>query len=233
MKKSLGRVAGAVLAGALLTLIVSPAALAQEAPVDTVTQAPATTEAPVTSEAPATPTTTTTVPTSTGTVTAEPTKPGEPTDASTNPTKPAPITGTSAPDGLPHEADDYVDDWAYGIDFLDGDDVFGANGALVIACAAGQPANVFSSDIDLKLESFENPYQDESDGRYWIFYVHRHAGESFDKQTITVGWDCGGRHVQKPIPPAGGGASAGSPGSQVKVQPKGGIETGGGATARY
>ena len=39
MKKTLGRLAGAVLAGALLTLTVSPVALAQEAPVTTTTEA--------------------------------------------------------------------------------------------------------------------------------------------------------------------------------------------------
>jgi hypothetical protein len=221
-----------VLASALITLAVSPVAMAQEGPADTTTTTtvPTSEAPPATSEAPSSK-----AEAPTDTDTAAPTKPGEPTKTvtpSTMPTKPAPITGTSAADGLPHEADDYVDDYAYGIDFPE--EVYGADGALVIACAAGQPANVFSSDIDLHVKAFEKgPFQDEGDPRYWDFYVKRHPGASFDKQTITVGWDCGGWHIQKPIPPAGGGATGGAPGSQVKVHPKGGVETGGGATARF
>lgn len=217
LKKTLGRLAGAVLAGALLTLTVSPAALAEEAPsTSTATSAPSSSAAPTTTEAP----TSSSAPTSEQpTTTEQPTSTSAPTGTGT-PTSGKP-TETSAPtetsDPLPH-GDDYIDGVAYAWEFEDG------TGLLAIACAAGEPKDVRSEDFTV----VDGPFQDGADGRYWGFDIKfkegRHPGDG------KASWTCEGKPETKPVAPGGGSATVGG---QVKVTPKnGGVETGGGATAR-
>ncbi|SEP53875.1 hypothetical protein [Amycolatopsis saalfeldensis] len=233
MKKTLGRLAGAVLAGALISLAVTPSAMADDsAPVVTTSEAaPPASDAPVTdtpSSEPSTGQSTSDTPTSagqptdTGTPTGKPTGTGGPT-SSGEPTKP---TSSQPETTTPEEP--YQDDIAYGVD-LDG-----GQGIFVIACAAGEPTGVSSNDFDL----VEGPHQDETDGRYWAWLVKRHDGASFDAGNVTAFWTCGGdKGGEQPVPPAGG-AGAGSAGttgghgdSQVKYAPKGGVETGFGGMA--
>ena len=234
MKKTLGRLAGAVLAGALISLAVTPSALAQDDPSTVVTTseaAPPTSDAPasdVPAPGPSTGQSTSDTPTSsgqpsdTGTPTGKPTGTGEPTSTG-EPTKP---TSSQPETTTPEEP--YEDDIAYGVD-LDG-----GQGIFVIACAAGEPTGVSSRDFDL----VEGPHQDETDGRYWAWLVKRHDGASFDAGNVTALWTCGGgKGSEQPVPPAGG-AGAGSAGttgghgdSQVKYAPKGGVETGFGGMA--
>jgi hypothetical protein len=227
LKKTMGRLAGAVLAGALITLAVSPAALAQETDPTSVVVAPP--ENTTTTE-PSTPTSETTtqpeVPTSTpGTTdTATPpnttTKPGEPTKTS------EPGTPTSTPTETTPEEPPYQDDTAVGFDLPDNE------GLLLISCAAGEPTEVYSPDFDL----VEGPVQSEADGRVWGWLVKRHEGVSFDAGNVTAHWKCGGAPTETPVKP-GGGAGSGSEttkgkDSQVKYAPKGGVETGFGGTAQ-
>ncbi|MFB9690131.1 hypothetical protein [Amycolatopsis plumensis] len=226
MKKTLGRLAGAVLAGALLTLTVSPAAFAQEAPAGTTEAAP-TSEAPPstglptstpvptseqpTSQQPTSEPPTSQPPTSTGTGTPTSGKPTKPTTPTTEPT-------TEPTDPFPH-GDDYVDDVAYAWEFD------GGLGVLVIACAVGEPKNVVSNDFSVAA----GPFQDGADGRYWGFDIQLNEGKHLTDDT-TVSWSCEGKPVTRPVGHGGGSATVGG---QVKVTPKaGGVETGGGATAR-
>jgi hypothetical protein len=226
LKRTLGRLAGAVLAGALLTLTVSTAANAQEAPASTESAAPTTTEAP--------PVTTSSLPTSTEqpTQTGTPTSTGTPTQTGT-PTNTGTPTGTptgkptetSAPtteptDPIPH-GDDYIDDVAYAWEFEEG------HGLLAIACAAGEPKNVVANDFTV----VSGPYQDGADGRYWGYDIQLNEGKHLSDDT-KVSWTCEGKPVTKPVGHGGGSSTVGGS-SQVKVTPKaGGVETGGGATAR-
>ncbi|MGW3999608.1 hypothetical protein ACWEF6_39465 [Amycolatopsis sp. NPDC004772] len=220
MKKTLGRLAGAVLAGALLTLTVSPAALAQEAPVVSTTEAAPTTTtgAPTTTEAP--PSTSSSQPTTQPTSsqpTSEPTSTGTGTPTSGKPTRPTTPT-TEPTDPFPH-GDDYIDDVAYAWEFD------GGVGILVIACAKGEPRNVKANDFTVAA----GPYQDEADGRYWGFDIQLNEGKHLTDDT-EVSWVCEGKPVTRPVGHGGGSATVGG---QVKVTPKaGGVETGGGATAR-
>lgn len=220
MKKNLGRLAGAVLAGALLTLTVSPAALAQEAPATSAEATPTsetqpTTEAPPSTTVPSSEQPTSQQPTSEQPTSQEPTGTGTPTSG--KPTKPTTPT-TEPTDPFPH-GDDYLDNVAYAWE-LDG----GA-GLLAIACAAGEPKNVVSNDFSV----VDGPFQDGADGRYWGFDIQLGEGKHLTDST-TVTWTCEGKPVTKPVAHGGGSATVGS---QVKVTPKaGGVETGGGATAR-
>jgi len=223
LKITLGRLAGAVLAGALLTLTVAPAALAQEAPATSTESAP-TSEAPPTTNLPTTTPATstsqqptsqqptseqpTTQPTSTGTGT--PTS-GKPTQTSGTPT-------TEPTDPFPH-GDDYIDDVAYAWEFD------GGAGILVIACKAGEPRDVRANDFTVAA----GPFQDGADGRYWGFDIQLNEGKHLSDDT-QVSWVCEGKPVTRPVGHGGGSATVGG---QVKVTPKaGGVETGGGATAR-
>jgi len=220
LKKTLGRLAGAVLAGALLTLTVSPVALAQEAPVTTTTEAaPTTTGAPTTTEAPtSTPSSepTSQQPTSSQ-PTSQPTSTGTGTPTSGKPTRPTTPT-TEPTDPFPH-GDDYIDDVAYAWEFD------GGVGILVIACKAGEPRNVKANDFTVAA----GPFQDGADGRYWGFDIQLNEGKHLTDDT-QVSWVCEGKPVTRPVGHGGGSATVGG---QVKVTPKaGGVETGGGATAR-
>ncbi|MFI5611253.1 hypothetical protein [Amycolatopsis sp. NPDC051903] len=243
MKKTLGRLAGAVLASALIGLAVAPVASAQEADTTAPTSEVAT---PPTSDTPATDVPTSDAPTSdaptsdapstsdtptTGAQPTDSTQPGEPSNTgepTSQPTEPTSTTTSGSEETTTPEEPPYEDDIAFGID-LDGN-----QGIFVIACAAGEPTNVHSNDFDL----VEGPIQDETDGRYWEWLVTRHDGVSFDAGNVTADWTCSGKPADDhPVPPAGG-ASSGSAGttggdgtSQVKYAPKGGVETGFGGMA--
>ncbi|KDN17708.1 hypothetical protein [Amycolatopsis rifamycinica] len=222
MKKTLGRLAGAVLAGALLTITVAPAAFAQEAPVTSTTEAAPTSDAQPTTDLP----TSTSVPTSEQPTLQQPTSEQptsqQPTSTGT-PTSGKPTETTAAPsteptDPFPH-GDDYLDDVAYAWEFEDG------TGVLVIACAAGEPTNVAANDFTVAA----GPFQDGADGRYWGFDIQLNEGKHLSDAT-QVSWTCEGKPVTRPVGHGGGSATVGG---QVKVTPKaGGVETGGGATAR-
>ncbi|WP_410637776.1 hypothetical protein [Amycolatopsis sp. lyj-346] len=219
MKKTLGRLAGAVLAGALLTLTVSPAALAQEAPVTSTTEAAPTSEAPPTTTGAPTSTSapSSEQPTSQQPTSSQPTSTGTGTPTSSKPTKPSTPT-TEPTDPFPH-GDDYLDDVAYAWEFD------GGAGILVIACAAGEPRDVRANDFTVAA----GPFQDGADGRYWGFDIQLNDGKHLT-DTTEVSWTCEGKPVTRPVGHGGGSATVGG---QVKVTPKnGGVETGDGATAR-
>ncbi|WP_063740195.1 hypothetical protein [Amycolatopsis jejuensis] len=232
MKKTLGRLAGAVLAGALISLAVTPTANA-EGETSSSTSAAATTTAPPASETAtatqtAPPTSQSTSDTKTSapeTTTAQPgqtSTSGKPTETG-KPTTTTRSSETSAPQEPPYE-----DDTAYGVD-LDG-----GLGVVMIACAAGEPTGLRSKDFDL----VEGPHQDETDGRYWLWLVKRHEGVSFEAGGVYADWTCAGKpSTGEHVPPAGGAGSgsAGTTGghgdSQVKYTPKRGVETGFGGMA--
>ncbi|WP_235716264.1 hypothetical protein [Amycolatopsis sp. ATCC 39116] len=234
MRKPLGRLAAAVISGALITLTTAPAALAEESTTPEVTTttsaAPESTEtsAPSSSAETTSATSSATSTTSRPSLTSSPGTTTTPVTTTTGSSEPS-STSSSAPEEPPYE-----DDTAYGIDLGDG------TGVLIIACAAGQPTGVWSPDFDI----LDGPYQEEQDGRYWDYLVQLHEGKSFDDGTVTADWTCAGA-------PQGGGASGGGvapvPGSgeagewqqsnggdaQVSFAPKAGVETGAGGTARF
>ncbi len=221
LKKSLGRLAGAVLAGALLTLTVSPAALAQEAPATSDTAPTSetlpTTEAPTSTSVPSSEQPTSQQPTSEQPTSQQPTSTGTGTPTSDKPTKPT-TPSTEPTDPFPH-GDDYIDDVAYAWEFD------GGAGLLAIACAVGEPKNVAANDFSV----VDGPFQDGADGRYWGFDIQFNEGKHLS-DTTEVTWTCEGKPVTRPVAHGGGSATVGG---QVKVTPKnGGVETGGGATAR-
>lgn len=243
LRKPLGRLAAAVLAGAVITIGMAPAALADDA---STTAAP-TSSVPETTTTQSEPVTATTdapsdVPTTTSSVDPTPTSSSVPTTTSSpggtttsvKPTTSKPSETTTEPTTTTPEEPPYEDNVGYGIDFGDG------TGVLVIACAAGEPRNVTSPDFDV----IDGPYQDEQDGRYWEYLVELHGGKTFASGTVVADWECGSL-------PEGGGASGGGvpvppvPGSdqaaawqqsngsdaQVSFAPRAGVETGFGGTA--
>jgi hypothetical protein len=220
LKKTLGRLAGAVLAGAVISLAVSPVAMAQTDPSATPTEPPSSSSAvpeppswtggPVTS-----------VPPESSVPSSEPQQP--PTNTSSSkPGKPTPTsTSTSeAPTTPPEEP--YVDNVGAGY--------IGENGvgALVIACKSGEPANVSAPDFDTLYSN-----QAEDDGRYWVYIVK--VKKDFKGNSSTFTWTCDGKpgkgDIEFESPIGGGSGTPGKPEKQVKLAPKGGIETGFGATA--
>jgi hypothetical protein len=232
----LGRLAGAVLVGALITFTAAPAAFADE------TTSPATT---TTSESSQTETTTTTTatsstaagdtetssPTTTTSDSAGTTSTSVGTTESSKPTETSESSASSTPEEPP-----YQDDVAYGLDLGKGYGIF------AIACAAGEPTGVSSPDFDI----VEGPYQEEQDGRYWDYLVQLHGDTTFASGHVRADWKCGGTEPQGGNP-SGGGVTvppvAGSSGSgawqssnggnaQVSFAPKSGVETGFGGTAQ-
>ncbi|WP_410576164.1 hypothetical protein [Amycolatopsis sp. lyj-108] len=224
MKKTLGRLAGAVLAGAVISLAVTPVAMAQT---ETTTTPPApTSETPTTAPSPswsggqvssapewsggkvttAPPTTESSTPTSTS---------GKPTSS-----KPSPTSTSEKPTTPPEEP--YVDN--VGAGYIGDNGV----GALVIACESGEPSNVSAPDFDTLYSN-----QAEDDGRYWVYIVK--VKKSFKGNSSTFTWTCAGKpgkaDIEFEAPIGGGAATPGKPEKQVKYAPKGGIETGFGATA--
>jgi hypothetical protein len=242
--RTLNRVAGIVSAGALITFAAAPAALAQE----TDTTAPSTTEtttsettttttAPSTSE-------TTTAPTTAETTTGTTSAPGT-TDV-TKTTKPETTTTTSATTTPPD--DNFPDNTGHGFVGL------GGEGVLVINCAAGHVGNVATQYLDVT----GGPDQDESDGRIWNYTV-RVVDLPAGTTTGKFSWTCDGvegegtvdfEQEQPPTSTSSTPTSTSAPSStapvttatsaapgnaapkaQVKVAPKGGIETGFGGMA--
>ncbi|WP_228708072.1 hypothetical protein [Amycolatopsis keratiniphila] len=220
MKKTLGRFAGAMLAGAVISLAVTPAALAQE---ETTTTPPApTSETPTTAPSPSW---------TGGKVTSAPPESSAPASSSSEqptptssdkPTsgKPSPTSTSEKPTTPPEEP--YVDN--VGAGYIGDNGV----GALVIACESGEPSNVSAPDFDTLYSN-----QAEDDGRYWVYIVK--VKKSFKGNSSTFTWTCDGKpgkaDIEFEAPIGGGAATPGKPEKQVKYAPKGGIETGFGATA--
>ncbi|NIH81943.1 hypothetical protein [Amycolatopsis viridis] len=233
MRQPLGRLAAAVISGALITLTVAPAALAEESttPATTTTT---TVTAPETTTTTSSAATTTTSSAATTTTTTRPSLTSSPATSSSSTTPGTTQSHGSTSSGSTPAEPPYADDTAYGIDLGDG------TGVLIIACAAGEPAGVRSPDFDV----VDGPYQEEQDGRYWDYLVQLHEGKSFAAGGVRADWTCAGV-------PQGGGASGGGvtpvPGSggagdwqqsngghaQVSFAPKDGVETGFGGTARF
>ncbi|QRP50813.1 hypothetical protein I6J71_15990 [Amycolatopsis sp. FDAARGOS 1241] len=205
----MGRIAGAVLAGAALTIASAPAAFAQDDP-----SAPA--ETTVTSETttdPATPTTSETSPSDPPTTDSGTPAPGAPPSesssapAGTSPRDPqvqttdaqhAPAArnglaqnesdaGTSDEDqqdadetsGSAEPGDGYTDNVGHGFVGL------GGEGVLVIACAQGAPGNLAT----LGLTVTAGPDQDGADGRYWNYDVR--VTDGYTGTTAPFSWTCG------------------------------------------
>jgi hypothetical protein len=238
--KPLGRLAGAVLAGALITAAVAaPSAVATESPSVTTTTTTATTTssqaddstAPESSEASSSESLPESSSSQTSSSESRPSE-SESSENSTSQSTPESesdvVTTTGTGDDeqpAPGPIDDYVDDTAYGIDLPEG------AGLVMIACAAGQPTGFTSPSFEIIGE----PYQRETDGRYWIYTVQRYEGVSFNEGDVAADWTCG---------TTGGGSGAGSPvqgidtentadeDSQVAYAPTGGIETGFGGLGR-
>ncbi|WP_191255834.1 hypothetical protein [Amycolatopsis oliviviridis] len=220
MKKTLGRLAGAVLAGAVISLAVTPAAMAQEE--TTTTPTPSSSETPTTAPSPSW---------TGGKVTSAPPEPSAPASSSSQeptptgtPTsgKPSPTSTSEKPTTTPNPEEPYVDN--VGAGYIGDNGV----GALVIACASGEPSNVSAPDFDTLYSN-----QAEDDGRYWVYIVK--VKKSFKGNSSTFTWTCDGKSGKGDIefesPIGGGAATPGKPEKQVKYAPKGGIETGFGATA--
>ncbi|WP_409489468.1 hypothetical protein [Amycolatopsis sp. cmx-11-12] len=219
MKKTLGRLAGAVLAGAVISLAVTPAAMAQD---ETTTTPPApTSETPTTAPSPSW--------TGGKVTTAPPESSGAPSSSSQQPTstsgkppssKPSPTSTSETPTTAPE--DPFYDN--VGAGYIGDTGI----GALVIACQSGEPSNVSAPDFDIIRHN-----QAEDDGRYWVYIVK--VKKSFKGNSSSFTWTCDGKPGKADIEfesPIGGGAGTpGKPEKQVKYAPKGGIETGFGATA--
>jgi hypothetical protein len=243
--RTLSRVAGVVFAGALATFAAAPAALAQTETETTTASSPAETTPETTTAPPASETTTASSPvTTTGTTSAPATTEVTPT------TTPKTTTTTTTTDESEPPKDDYQDNTGAGFVGT------GGEGVLVIACASGAPGNVATQYLGVT----GGPDQDESDGRYWNYSV-RVENAPAGTTTAKFSWTCNGVEgngiveFQQDEPPvtstsvpasstsvpasstapvttatsAAAGNSA--PAAQVKVEPKGGIETGFGGTA--
>ncbi|MBB5854163.1 hypothetical protein ACFQ05_12710 [Amycolatopsis umgeniensis] len=220
MKKTLGRLAGAVLAGAVISLAVTPAAMAQDETTTTPPAAPTETS----SSAPAEPSWTggkvTTAPPETSTSGSPSSQPTPSSSGKPTSGKPSPTSTSERPTTPPEEP--YVDN--VGAGYIGDNGV----GALVIACASGEPAAVSAPDFDTLYSN-----QAEDDGRYWVYIVK--VKKSFKGNASTFTWTCAGKagkgDIEFESPIGGGAGTPGKPEKQVKYAPKGGIETGFGATA--
>lgn len=224
LKKTLGRLAGAVLAGAVISVAVSPVAMAQ--PETTAPPAPSESSSP----APAPPEPSwsggkvTTAPPTTESSAPSSSEPQQPptNSSSSKPGKPTSTSSSSPSDPTTPPEEPYVDN--IGAGYIGDNGV----GALVIACKSGEPANVSAPDFDTLYSN-----QAEDDGRYWVYIVK--VKKDFKGNSSTFTWTCDGKPGKGDIEfesPIGGGSGApGKPEKQVKLAPKGGIETGFGATA--
>jgi len=261
--RTLSRVAGVVVAGALATFAAAPAALAQDetstSPTETTTPTSetSTSSSPtsttvLTSESPAS------VPSSTsGIATADPAQPEVRTTDQRIAPKAAPeIKGDTQE---PSKDDDgYQDNTGHGFVGL------GGEGVLVIACAAGKPGEVSTQYLSVTGGPDPDPDQDEADGRLWNYSV-RVVDAPAGTTTAKFSWTCAGVEgngiveFQQEEPPTSTSTSTSTsaapsstaplttatsttttsttppgnaaPKAQVKVAPKGGVETGFGGTA--
>ncbi|MEV6899254.1 hypothetical protein [Amycolatopsis sp. NPDC051372] len=204
MKKPLGRLAGAVLAGAALTLASAPAAFAQDEPTAAVettttsesTDSPApTTSDSSTSESPtsdsSTPTSAT-PPSTTGDIETPADPEVQTTEGRRAPAAAKPRTAEDAKDsGDDQNADEttettaptdpYTDNAGHGFVGL------GGEGVLVIACASGAPGNVATAGLTVTA----GPDQDGADGRYWNYDVR--VVDGFTGTTAPFSWTCDGQ----------------------------------------
>ncbi|WP_410647270.1 hypothetical protein [Amycolatopsis sp. cmx-4-54] len=219
MKKTLGRLASAMLAGAVISLAVTPVAMAQT---ETTTTPPAPSSETSTPAPPVNTggkvTTETSAPTSSSTQEPTPTSTSEkPTSAKPTPTSTSEKPTTTTPP-LP--------ELNVGAGYVEGNE-----GALAILCGS-EPADVTAPDFTI-VESF----QDGADAYLWIYIIEAKPGFKGNSSTFT--WTCDGKPGKGDIEfeEIGGGATAPGaekptkPKKQVKLKPKGGIETGFGATA--
>ncbi|MFJ8910544.1 hypothetical protein [Amycolatopsis sp. NPDC102389] len=222
MKKTLGRLAGAVLAGAVLSLAVTPAAMAQT---ETTTTPPApTSEAPSTAPSPSWSGGPVSNPPSWsgGKVTSVPpsSETSAPTSTSGTPTSGKPSTSTSE---KPTTTTPPKPELNVGAGYVEGNE-----GALAILCGS-EPTGVTAPDFTI-VDSF----QDGGDAYLWIYVIEAKPGFKGTSSTFT--WTCDGKPGKGDIEiegTVGGGATAPGtkPAKQVKLKPKGGVETGFGATA--
>lgn len=247
LKKSLGRLAGAALATAVITLVAAPAAMAQDDPATSTTptdpSTTTTTSTPTTSETSPSSTVPTSATSSADTTTSEPGTTRDPAaKAAPRTTDSAPTTTATAPPEKP-----FHDNVGHGYIGLTGE------GVLVIACAEGAPGNVATANLTVTA----GPDQDEADGRYWNYDV-RIVSEANGKTSFS--WTCDGKPGQGDVdfqqaPPTGDpsttpsttpsapSATTGAPATtttapagtrpqaQVRYAPKYGVETGFGGMA--
>lgn len=244
MGRTLSRVAGIVSAGALVTFAAAPAALAQE----TDTTAPVTTT--TTSSESTTTSTTTTSESTTPVTTTQTTAPSTTTEVTTTTPPEKTTTSTTSATTTPPD-DDFPDNTGHGFVGV------GGEGVLVINCAAGHVGNVATQYLSVT----GGPDQDESDGRIWNFTV-RVENLPAGTTTGKFSWTCDGVEgegiveFEQEQPPASSStvpsstapvvtatssspattttpAGNAAPKAQVKVAPKGGVETGFGGTASW
>jgi hypothetical protein len=244
--RTLNRVAGVVSAAALATFVAAPVALAQE----TDTTAPSTTET-TTSET----TTTTTAPSTSETttpstpVTTTGTTSADPTSEVTKTTTPKTTTSTTTPPD-----DNFPDNTGHGFVGL------GGEGVLVINCAAGNVGNVSTQYLSVT-GGPDQDESDGRIWNYTVRVTELPAGTTTGKFSWTCNGVEGNGIVdfEQEQPPATSTSSTptstsapasstapvttatsttttapgnAAPKAQVKVTPKGGIETGFGGTAR-
>ncbi|MEV6827644.1 hypothetical protein [Amycolatopsis sp. NPDC051102] len=246
MGRTLSRVAGIVSAGALITFAAAPAALAQTETETTTASSPSET-APETTTAPATTTAESTTPvTTTEATTTAPATTGTP--PATTPKTTTTTTETSEP-----PKDEYQDNTGAGFVGT------GGEGVLVIACAAGAPGNVATQYLSVT-GGPDQDESDGRYWNYTVRVDNAPAGTTTAKFSWTCDGVEGNGTVEfqqeqppvttttssavpsstAPITTATSGtattttsAPAGNaaPKAQVKVAPKGGVETGFGGTA--
>ncbi len=248
MGRALSRVAGVVVAGALATFAATPAASAQEETSTTPTETTTSTSETTTSSSPASTTSgaPSTVPSSTsGIATADPAQPEvKTTENAGRKAEPEQKEDTQQPP----EEDDYQDAVGHGFVGL------GGEGVLVVACASGKVGEIYTQNLSVTA----GPDQDESDGRYWNYTVTVVTPPT--EATGRFAFFCDGvEHIgiidfEQEQPPTSSSstptstsaapssaapvttATSAAPGNsapkaQVKVAPRGGVETGFGGTA--
>jgi hypothetical protein len=244
--RTLSRVAGIVSAGALITFAAAPAALAEETDTTTTVTTTETTPESTTTTAPTTTTTQSTTPVTTTSTTAPPSS-GATTTTTTR-------TTTSAPETTEPPKDDYQDNTGAGVVGV------GGEGSLTINCAAGAPGNVATQYLSVT-GGPDQDGADGRIWHYSVRVDQLPPGTTTGKFSWTCAGVEGNGTVEfeqapppetstssaptstgssstapvttvtsSPAPSAAPGNAA--PKAQVKVAPKGGIETGFGGTAR-
>ncbi|RSM38770.1 hypothetical protein DMA12_32235 [Amycolatopsis balhimycina DSM 5908] len=242
----MSRIAGIVSAGALITFAAAPAALAQtETETTTAPPTTETTSSEVTTTAPPISETPTTTVTTTGSTTTDPTHEVTTTTTTVTPT-------STSVDGEPPK-DDYQDNTGHG--FVGA----GNEGVLVIACASGKIGPVSTQYLSVT-GGPDQDESDGRYWNYTVRVVDAPAGTTTAKFSWTCDGVEGNGVVdfqQGPPPvtstsaststsaatsstapittatssPAAAAAGNSAPKAQVKVAPKGGVETGFGGMA--
>jgi len=241
VRRTLNRVAGVVFAGALITFAATPAALAQDESSTSPTETSTSTSETTTSSSPTSTTSETTTPTSS-------TAPIESSDVKTTEKRLAPELKEETQ--APPKDDDYQDGVGHGFVGLSGE------GILVVACASGKVGAIYTQNLSVTA----GPDQDESDGRLWNYTVTvvtpptgptgRFAFtcdgvegigivdfEQEQPPTTTTTASSSTAPITTASVPSTTTTTTTAPGNaapkaQVKVAPKGGVETGFGGMAR-